>query len=177
MKLNLGCGRTLLEGYENIDLNGKNVIKCDIRSLPQYENESVDEILLNNVLEHLTNKDLRPALKEWNRVLKIGCLIKIQCPNVIGAVKAFLENRLECRGFAKHYPHRTPEEVLFQMLYGRADILGDNDPIECQHMTGFCYNRLNRFLKECGFEITKANDTTDTNQNLEIEAQKVKNLI
>jgi predicted SAM-dependent methyltransferase len=175
MKLNLGCGKSVLEDYDNIDLHGNNekIIRCDIKSLPQYDDNSVEEILLYSVLEHLPNKDLRPALKEWNRILIKNGIMKINVPNVIGATKAFLENRLECRGFAKHYPHRTPEEVLFQMIYGRADILGDNDPIECQHQTGFCYNRLNRFLEECGFKIIEANDTTDTNQNLEVTAIKV----
>jgi predicted SAM-dependent methyltransferase len=175
MKINLGCGKKILDGYDNIDLNGRDIkiIKCDIRLLPQYENESVDEILLHSVLEHLCNKDLRPSLKEWNRILKKQGILNIQVPNVIGAVKAFLSGTLQCHGFAKHYPHRTPEEVLFQMIYGRADIIGDNDPIECQHMTGFCYNRLNRFLEECGFKIIKANDTTDTSQNLEVEAIKL----
>jgi len=175
VKLNLGCGKKILENYDNIDLNNKDprVIKCDIRTLSQYENNSVDEILLNNVLEHLANKDLRPSLKEWNRILKNGGILSIQVPNAIGAVKAFLENRLNTTGFARHYKNWSPEEVVFQMLYGRADILGDNDPIECQHMTGFCYNRLKRFLEECGFKITKANDTTDTNQNLEVEAVKI----
>ena len=176
MKLNLGCGKSILEGYDNIDLNNKDsrVIKCDIRSLPQYANNSIDEIILYNVLEHLCNKDLRHSLKEWHRILKSEGLIRISVPNVIGTIKAFLENRLDTSGFKKHFAHWSPEEVVFQMLYGRADIFGDNDPIECQHMTGFCYNRLNRFLEECGFKIIKANDTTDTNQNLEVEAMKCK---
>jgi predicted SAM-dependent methyltransferase len=175
MKLNLGCGKKILQGYDNIDLNNKckNVIDCDIRYLQQYANESIEEIILHNVLEHLANKDLRPALKEWNRILKINGIINIHVPNVIGAVKAFLNNKLITIGFARHYKNWSAEEVLFQMLYGRADILGDNDPIECQHMTGFSYNRLNRFLKECGFEIIKYNDNTDTDQNLEIIAKKI----
>jgi len=174
MKLNLGCGKKILDGYDNIDLNNKDqrVIKCDIRTLPQYLDDSVDEILLNNVLEHLANKDLRSSLKEWNRILKVRGILIIIVPNVIGAVKAYLNNKLNTTGFSRHYKNWSPEEVLFQMIYGRADILGDNDPIECQHMTGFCYNRLKRFLEECGFKIIKVNDATDTDQNLEIQAEK-----
>lgn len=175
MRLNLGCGKDIKEGYLNIDVNSNNpkVIKQDIRKLPNIENNSVDEIFLSNVLEHLANKDLRPTLKEWCRILKVNGKIVIIVPNVIGAVKAFLENRLDTHGFARHYRNWSPEEVVFQMLYGRADIIGDNDPVECQHMTGFCYNRLKRFLEECGFKIVKENDKTDTNQNLEVEAIKL----
>lgn len=174
IKLNLGCGKDIKEGYINIDVNNRDprVIKCDIRQLPQFANDSIDEIYLSNVLEHLCSKDLQPTLKEWNRILKVNGKIIIIVPNVIGAVKAFVENRLDTSGFSRRYLHWSPEEVVFQMLYGRADIFGDNEPIECQHMTGFSYNRLKRFLEECGFQITKTNDSTDTDQNLQVEAIK-----
>ena len=59
LKLNLGCGKNIKEGYVNIDITSSNnkVIKSDIRRLPQYEDNSIDEIFLNQVLEHLNNKD------------------------------------------------------------------------------------------------------------------------
>lgn len=174
LKLNLGCGKDVREGYENIDINStdKRVVKGDIKNL-EYENETVDEIFLNHVLEHLNSSDLRSALKEWNRILKKGGKIIITVPNVIGTIKSFLENRLNTLGFPRHYKNWSPEEVVFQMIYGRADIFGDNEPEAQQHKTGFCYNRLKRFLEECGFEIVKANDMTDTNQDLEVEAINV----
>lgn len=174
LKLNLGCGKNVYEGYHNIDVNPVNpmVINCDIRKLEHYDDESVDEIILSQVLEHLNNKDLRPALKEWNRVLKKGGKIIITVPNVIGTVRSFIENRLNTIGFARHYKNWSHEEVVFQMIYGRADIFGDNEPEAQQHRTGFCYNRLKRFLEECGFKIIKANDTEDYTQDLEVEAIK-----
>ena len=178
MKLNLGCGRDIKEGYVNIDINSfdQKVMKADIGKLDNFLNESVDEIFLSHVLEHFDNKDLRPILKEWNRILKKNGKIRIIVPNVIGAVKAFLENRLVTVGFARHYKNWSPEEIVFQMLYGRADILGDDKSEYDQHRTGFCYNRLKRFLEECGFQIIKANDETDTDQDLEVIAEKIKNI-
>lgn len=175
LKLNLGCGKVVLEDYVNIDVVSvdKRVVKQDIRDLSNYEDCSVDEIFLNQVIEHLNNRDLRPCLTEWNRVLKQGGKIVITTPNAIGTVKSYLENRLRTQGFPRHYKNWSAEEVVFQMLYGRADIFGDNEPESQQHRTGFSFNRLNRFLEECGFKIVKANDTTDTDQDLEIEAEKL----
>jgi len=173
MRLNLGCGKDIRKDYINIDATAHTGVTVqDIRKL-DYENESVDEILLNQVLEHFNNKDLRPSLKEWNRVLKKGGKIVITVPNAIGTVKSFLNGTLNTSGFGRHYKHWSSEEVVFQMLYGRADIFGDNEPEYQQHRTGFCYNRLKRFLEECGFKITKVNDETDTNQDLEVEAIKL----
>lgn len=175
IKLNLGCGKDIKIGYHNIDINpvDNRIVKSDIINLPQYQNNSVDEVLLNQVLEHLNNRDLRPALKEWHRIIKKGGKIIITVPNIIGTVKSFLENRLNTLGFSKHYKNWSPEEVVFQMIYGRADIFGDDEPEAQQHKTGFCYNRLKRFLEECGFKIVKANDATDSNQDLEVEAIKI----
>jgi len=31
-KLNLGCGKQILQGYDNIDLHNNDVIKCDIQA-------------------------------------------------------------------------------------------------------------------------------------------------
>ena len=52
MKLNLGCGDLILEGYNNCDLyNPKADTKCDVTKLP-FGNESVEEILAQHIIEH-----------------------------------------------------------------------------------------------------------------------------
>lgn len=171
VKLNLGCGKNLRKGYTNIDMvpSHPDVVKGNIRKL-DYGDESVDEIYLNMVLEHLDNADVRPALKEWNRVLKRGGKIEIIVPNVIGAVKAYLEGRLITHAFPNPPFEDKPLEVLFQMVYGRADIYGGHEYM--QHRTGFSYKRLERFLNDCGFSIIKSNDSTDTEQDLIVTAIK-----
>lgn len=55
-KLNLGCGINILDGYENFDkypIDGK-VKYLNLNKLPlPFDDDSVDEILLSHVLEHL----------------------------------------------------------------------------------------------------------------------------
>ena len=56
MKLNLGCGNKLLKGYINLDKF--NYYKCDVthdlEKFPYpFNNDSVNEILLSHVLEHI----------------------------------------------------------------------------------------------------------------------------
>ncbi len=56
MKLNLGCGEEVLDGWENYDLysEDKRVKKLDLTKLPlPFEDNSVDAIRLFHVLEHL----------------------------------------------------------------------------------------------------------------------------
>lgn len=83
MKLHLGCGTKKLEGWINID----SVEACqpdllhDISQPLPYEDQSADEILAEDVLEHF-DKYLRfVVFYEWIRVLKVGGIVTLQVPD------------------------------------------------------------------------------------------------
>lgn len=81
MKLNLGCGNKKIDGYVGVDfINTKNTeIVHNLNYFPYpFEKDSVDEILMDNVLEHLD--DLIGVLEELYRILKPGGVIKINVP-------------------------------------------------------------------------------------------------
>lgn len=86
MKLNLGCGRNILEGWVNVDSVGnKGVdIVTDLNlpeSLQTYniDPNSVDEMLLSHVIEHI--REPLVLMYELYKVAKPGCLITIRCPH------------------------------------------------------------------------------------------------
>src|SRR5438876_997559 len=58
MKLHLGCGPNVIEGYVNIDkfTVGDGIANHDILDLP-YPDDSVDEILAEHVVEHMPFAD------------------------------------------------------------------------------------------------------------------------
>lgn len=81
IKLNLGCGRKLLPGYINCDIAES--IKADkhfnLECFPYpFDDNSVDKILMDNVLEHLT--DVIATMKELHRILKRGGIVEIYVP-------------------------------------------------------------------------------------------------
>ncbi len=61
MKLNLGCGNDVRNGYINCDNGSSNqllanakILKVDLLEFPwPFESNSADEILMNHVLEHM----------------------------------------------------------------------------------------------------------------------------
>ena len=84
LKLNLGCGEKRLPGYINVDKFGTPDIKHDLESFPwPWETNSVSDILLIHVLEHL-GKDVDiyfGIFKEMYRICNHGAKIKIIVPH------------------------------------------------------------------------------------------------
>ena len=86
MKLNLGCGNKLLKGYINLDKF--NYYKCDIthdlEKFPYpFKNDSVNEILLSHVLEHIGQQPdtFINIIKELYRICTNNALITINVPH------------------------------------------------------------------------------------------------
>lgn len=81
MKLNLGCGKDTREGYVNIDmLPGPGVdVVLDLNTckLP-YQSDSIDEIYLSHVLEHII--DRYAFMIECHRVLKPKGSVIVKLP-------------------------------------------------------------------------------------------------
>jgi SAM-dependent methyltransferase len=96
-KLNLGCGDKILPGYVNVDVAASRAgrepdVVCDLHALSPFESESIDEILSVHVIEHFWRWEVEAVLREWVRVLKPGGTMILECPNLISACTAFLEN-------------------------------------------------------------------------------------
>ncbi len=107
-KLNLGCGYDIKKGYINIDyVKNKGIdVVYNLDKFPYpFKDESADEILLKDSLEHLSNPI--KTLKECHRILKKRGIIKIKLPHFsyyrafnpehktywhLGYFKAFEEN-------------------------------------------------------------------------------------
>lgn len=91
MRLNIGGGPKKLEGYLNLDAqewDGATDIIQDITQYPYYYTEgaiiddnTVDEVLAVEVLEHIGFRETVDVLKEWHRLLKPGGLLHIQVPD------------------------------------------------------------------------------------------------
>lgn len=94
MKLNLGCGDKILDGYVNVDvapsrLGKKPDLLCDLHELT-FDSDSADEILAVHVVEHFWRWEVVDILKEWKRVLKKGGRMVLECPNLRSACEQFL---------------------------------------------------------------------------------------
>ncbi|AHF96473.1 Methyltransferase domain-containing protein [Desulfurella multipotens] len=86
IKLNLGCGDKKLDGFVNVDfVEAVNPdVVWDLEKVPwPFEDSSVDEILLNHVLEHLGQQTsvYLSIIKEIWRICINGAIIHIRVPH------------------------------------------------------------------------------------------------
>jgi len=85
MKLNLGSHNKKLEGFKNVDVQPlPNVdVVHDLTKFPYpFDYESVDEIIMQEFLEHVSFRHTIPILVECYRILKLGGKLTIQVPDI-----------------------------------------------------------------------------------------------
>lgn len=84
LRLHLGCGRTILKGWVNVDqvsLPGvdftADLNACRVQRLPVAD-DSVDEFLLSHVIEHIP--DTLSLMQELHRIAKPGAVLTARTP-------------------------------------------------------------------------------------------------
>ena len=86
MKLNLGSGSKILSGYTNVDKYDyyKPDVVHDLEVFPYpFKDNSIDEILLSHVLEHIGQSPdiFLGIVKEFYRICRNNSIIKIIVPH------------------------------------------------------------------------------------------------
>jgi len=112
LKLDLGGGPTRKEGFTNVDIvdwRGFTDIVWDLTKIPyEFVKEPVDEILTQELLEHLPWRQTVDILKEWYRILKPGGKLVIKVPAVDKMMEMYVNK--EICNCVKHKP-KTPEDA------------------------------------------------------------------
>lgn len=84
MKLNLGCGKDIKEGWVNVDQHfapGVNLV-MDIRELPlPFADNSIDEVLASHILEHCLHWE--DIVFDIHRILKPGGIFEVRVPYML----------------------------------------------------------------------------------------------
>jgi len=131
VKLNMGSASKRLDGYLNVDIRkAENVdIILDLTSVPYEENFAVadqwilaeipkhdwtnwvDEITAQEILEHISFREIGKVLVEWHRILKSGGVLNIQVPD-IGKMCEYYVNKQIC----ECVPHKAKDWKSFSAI-------------------------------------------------------------
>lgn len=142
-KLNLGCGFDIRPGYLNVDMNDwhKPDLLADITKLDMLPSGEHEEIVAQDVLEHLERHKVQGALDEWARLLAGGGVIHIRVPSLEHMFKLLFR------------PENRPAEKAAQiihLMYGTQAYTGD------YHLSGFTAAVLEDHLKKAGLQVCHA---------------------
>lgn len=118
MRLNLGCGRHVLDGYTNVDVARSPKaarapeILHDMRAGPLPLPDGVaDEVLAVHLFEHFYRWEVDALLADWRRVLKPGAVLVLELPNLEAACRNVLAGERDQLGMWPLYgdpSHRDP---------------------------------------------------------------------
>lgn len=84
MKLNLGCGSNHLDGYCNVDIIETDAVDVvdDIVTLDQFASGTVEKILSEHSLEHLSFNEAELALNRWFELLVPAGELIVETPDM-----------------------------------------------------------------------------------------------
>ena len=135
MKLHLGCGDKILEGFTNVDIRKKDGVDLvdDISSISGIKNGSVELIYACHVLEHFGRYEYKKVLKRWYDVLETGGTLRLAVPDLKKVFHLYVEKNI-------------PLNSLMGFLYG-GQTFEQN-----YHYIGFDYDTLKSDLLEIGFK-------------------------
>ncbi len=155
VKLHLGCGDRYLKGYINIDHRKTTAtdLVCDIKKLP-FDDNSVSQIEIYHVIEHLPRNDVPAAFMEWYRLLGEGGRIIIEYPDFDQTVREYIDGN----------------EKRLDNIFGLQRFAGD------AHLFGYNAERMKKLLQDCGFKEIKDCEPQDYHRQqepcLRVEASK-----
>jgi predicted SAM-dependent methyltransferase len=109
---------------------------ADVRKLEFLPESYYDELLAQDVLEHLPRTDTLPTLVHWNRLLRMGGRITIRVPSILGLADLLRHPQ---------YQHPSKQEELMKCLFGTQAYTGDF------HFTSFTQVLLEHYLEQSGF--------------------------
>ena len=122
--LNVGAGKFQHKFWTNIDYGSEqyakiqtNFVELNLMEEPKFpfEDNSIEIIYTSHTIEHITNNPVLNFIKESQRILKKGGVLRITCPDsklLLNSVKFKVENFWDWRKewFLKQF-NITPEEI------------------------------------------------------------------
>lgn len=131
MKLDIGSGGAVLDGWTSVDLYFPADVKASMLDLP-FDDDTVEAINCCHALEHVTKADGVAALIEFRRVLMPGGSLTVEVPDMLWGCRQYLDGR-----------ENRPD--AYRVLYGEQDREG------MSHLAGYDAETLAKAVLAAGF--------------------------
>jgi predicted SAM-dependent methyltransferase len=122
IRLHLGCGRRVMEGWVNVDCFAAEGIafEGDLREPLPFADSSVTMLYSEHVIEHLLPPEAGHFLRECHRVLQPGGIIRLGAPDAELYLRAYVSGDAAFFDTARNIgspvsPLDTPMKIINQM--------------------------------------------------------------
>lgn len=147
MKLHIGCGSRVIEGWRNADIQKADHVDyvTPAHDFNMIQDGSVSEIYASHVLEYYSWEDVREVvLPEWRRILGVKKRIRIAVPDFDVV--------------SKMYQAGMPLKWFIGPLFGRMEAGGGL----IYHKSTFDFRTVQEVLFEAGFRDARRYNWEDT---------------
>ncbi len=95
VKLNIGCGKNILEGWLNSDYypQSEKILHLDATVQFPFEDDKLDYIFSEHTIEHLTYHQGLKMLQECHRTLKPGGKLRISTPDLSFLIELYVNEK------------------------------------------------------------------------------------
>jgi predicted SAM-dependent methyltransferase len=139
LKLNLGCGANILPGWLNLDLEPMaGAYFWDAIKIMPFEPETVSIIYSEHFIEHLDIAHVMHLLRECNRILCPGGILRLSTPDLQVLVAAYIGGHLDQWRDVGWVP-RTPCDLMNEGMraWGHRYLFDRERLVDCLHQAGF----------------------------------------
>jgi ubiquinone/menaquinone biosynthesis C-methylase UbiE len=155
VKLNLGCGLDVRDGYINVDVRKTHpkvlVLDLEKELLRPFPDNSAEEIIAKDFIEHLSWRVVENFLRDCFRVLKSGGRMYIQVPDLEAIAKKVVLNP------SFKYGELEGWKAISFWVYGAQDYETN------LHKSGFTIPTLKKLLESIGFVVERIENDGGTN--------------
>jgi predicted SAM-dependent methyltransferase len=172
MKLHLGSGPVRFEGWLNIDLDAPQAdMHLDLRQPLPFDDASVEYIMNEHFIEHLTRENALALLTECRRVLSTNGVLRLSTPNLKFVVACYLARNIGEWGdlWEPATPCRLVNEGL--RLWGHQFVYDAEELVSLLRESGFADVRFVRWRESIIKELA-GRETRPFHGELIVEATK-----
>jgi predicted SAM-dependent methyltransferase len=171
LKLHIGCGKGLLDGWVNIDVYPAPLAMNVLWGLP-FADGSAHCVFVSHLLEHLFYpRDVQPFLKEVRRVLAPGGVLRVVVPDIEQCIEAYVNN--DPSFFASRretWPWWPENPTRLEDFLGYAGAGAEPAWLFESHKYGYDFETLSKVLIEAGFRsVVRSGYMMSTREELRVD--------
>ncbi len=173
LKLHIGCGQDLLDGWINIDVSPAPLALNVQWGLP-FPSASVRYMFVSHLLEHMFfPRDVMPFLTGIRRALAPGATVRFVVPDVEQCIEAYVRNdRSFFESRREIWPWWPANPTRLEDFLGYAGVGAEPLYLFESHKYGYDFETLERVLRDAGFTgISRSGYMSSSHQELRVDDQ------